>query len=445
MDIPALDNAILKNGSLINTGIVLEDSNFPIDVFPNEIQDIILDLKENMGFQIDYTAASIIYAFSVAIGNTHKLEFKKGWTETALVYIALCGTAGDNKTHPMEWILQPVFKRDTESQKQYTLSYRDYLKELKLDKDSDIIKPIESRFLINNSTIEKLPKIHSENPRGLGYYSEELMNFIGNIGRYSKGDDEPYWLSNWSNKFYRPDRVKPDEVFLPFDQYISIMGGIQKEIVYELLKGKRAVSGFFERWLYVTPEKSSFAKETDGEISDKTSNEWNKIITKVLDIDYNPDRESIILKMTKEAKGTYLGWQNNIADIITNNQLQLESKVMSKMQTYCKRFSLIFEVINWACGYSNKDAVNLTSVERAIKLTEYFKDNSLNIYRKYQKNKVQDDKSKLYEELPDKFSTSEAVEKGNNINISERTVYSYLKDDSLYLKENHGAYIKKAV
>lgn len=55
----------------------MNDSSFPIDVFPNKIRNIILNMYEYLAFPIDYTACSMMTAISTCIGNTHILHFKR--------------------------------------------------------------------------------------------------------------------------------------------------------------------------------------------------------------------------------------------------------------------------------------------------------------------------------------------------------------------------------
>lgn len=64
------------------------DSDFPVHVFPAKMQRIILELNTTCGFPIDYTASAMLAAISVAIGNTHRVEVKRNWQESAIVYIA---------------------------------------------------------------------------------------------------------------------------------------------------------------------------------------------------------------------------------------------------------------------------------------------------------------------------------------------------------------------
>tara|TARA_R110001599_G_scaffold42841_3_gene128811 strand:- start:192 stop:1532 length:1341 start_codon:yes stop_codon:yes gene_type:complete len=446
MNKPALNSSIFKD-EVNNTGIVLEDTKFPISVFPKKIQEIILDLNDNMGFSVDNTSASMLFAFSTAIGNSYKLEFKRDWIESALVYIAIIGDAGDNKTHPMEWVLEPIKQRDKKSQSTYVLDKSHYdsviIDETILDKPE---MPVESRILINNVTIEKIPAIHSENTKGLGYYSEELMQFLGNLNKYNGGDDFPYWLSNWSNKGYRVDRVKSNQPLAYFEQYVSILGATQGEMTYKMLKGDSKHNGFFERWLYSIPLKSEFAYEDDNEIRVKTIGDWCEIIEKVLDIPYDENNETKILKMSPDAKKNYLDWQNKNTDIIRQRNSKILAKVQKKMQTYCKKFSLILEIISWSCDESNLSEINSKSVAGAIKLTEYFRENTLKIYQNFEKESKTDNYKKelLFDSLPETFKTVEAIKIGKEFDIEKRSVHSYLKDSSKYEKIRHGQYKRVA-
>jgi len=78
----------------------LKQSRFPVEVFPKAIQEIIIATKETLGFPVDFIGASILYAASVAIGNTCKVEIKGGFQEGAVLYLAIVARPGTNKTHP---------------------------------------------------------------------------------------------------------------------------------------------------------------------------------------------------------------------------------------------------------------------------------------------------------------------------------------------------------
>lgn len=76
-------------------------SNYPVQVFPHQIQDIIYSTGECLNYSIDYIAASLCFVLPVGIGNTHVVKLKEGWTERAILYTALIGRPGVSKSHPL--------------------------------------------------------------------------------------------------------------------------------------------------------------------------------------------------------------------------------------------------------------------------------------------------------------------------------------------------------
>jgi len=53
-----------------------------------------------------------LYAASVAIGNSCRVEIMKGWQENAVLYLAFVGRPGTSKSHPITFALKPIEQRD---------------------------------------------------------------------------------------------------------------------------------------------------------------------------------------------------------------------------------------------------------------------------------------------------------------------------------------------
>ena len=54
----------------------MNDSSFPIDVFPNKIRNIILNMYEYLAFPIDYTACSMMRSEERRVGK----ECRSRWS-----------------------------------------------------------------------------------------------------------------------------------------------------------------------------------------------------------------------------------------------------------------------------------------------------------------------------------------------------------------------------
>src|SRR5574344_1060089 len=118
--------------------VAAEQNPFPVEVFPKPIQEIITATNESLKFPIDFIGSSILYAVSVAVGNTHRIEIMKGWQETAVLYLCLVGRAGTIKSHPLSFALKPIEQRDN-------LKFQKYMSE-KMEYDTFLMlrKPARS-------------------------------------------------------------------------------------------------------------------------------------------------------------------------------------------------------------------------------------------------------------------------------------------------------------
>lgn len=55
----------------------LADSGFPLEVFPQKMQSIIIDMVVHGNFKVDYVAMSMLSAASAALGNTYRITLSR--------------------------------------------------------------------------------------------------------------------------------------------------------------------------------------------------------------------------------------------------------------------------------------------------------------------------------------------------------------------------------
>jgi hypothetical protein len=103
-------------------------NRFPIEVFPKQVSFVICQTNHALKFPNDFIGSSMLYAASVAIGNTFRAGVKNSWSESATLYIALVGRAGTNKSHPLSFALQPIFDKDSHSFREYEQQRKEYEK-----------------------------------------------------------------------------------------------------------------------------------------------------------------------------------------------------------------------------------------------------------------------------------------------------------------------------
>ena len=447
-------NGILQQGNEIQER---KTNRFPVDVFPLPIQQVITATNENLNFPIDFIGASLLYAVSVAVGNTHSVEVKKGFQQSAVLYLAIVGRAGTTKSHPLSFALQPIVEQDKRTYRQYEQQRQQYEQAVNLTKKEreqqaidEPIKPVWQKFLLSDFTPEALAEVHKFNKRGIGVYVDELAGWFKNFNRYNKGSEMEFWLSQWSGKPINIDRKTGEPVFIPLP-FISVAGTIQKGILNELAKDSRTQNGFIDRILFVIPDnvQKEYWSETD--LPPVVSENWENIISTLLNLSVsnddtlNPSPE--ILKFTPEAKRVLFEWQIVNTDQCNEAENEAVSGIFSKMDMYVLRLALILEMMRFACNESDKRAVSIEAVQGAVKLVEYFKSSAVKVNSILSNASPLDkhpaDKQALYNALPDTFTTETGLQIAEGSEVAERTFKYFLNEKELFTRISRGEYQKR--
>ena len=79
---------------------------FPLDVFPEAIQELIINAHETKGFPKDFLSAGILSNCATAIGNSVSL-YNGSYTSKPILWVSIIGTRGTNKTHPLTFATPP--------------------------------------------------------------------------------------------------------------------------------------------------------------------------------------------------------------------------------------------------------------------------------------------------------------------------------------------------
>lgn len=57
---------------------------------------------------------------------------------------------------------------------------------------------IEKRFMVNDTTTEKMVVIHKDNPNGILVYREELMGLFCSLNKKGREEDRAFYLQSWN-------------------------------------------------------------------------------------------------------------------------------------------------------------------------------------------------------------------------------------------------------
>ncbi len=455
MEALALCNSIRKEFEGI------DESKIPLDALPEKMQDMVLALHREENYSIEYTIASLLMAASTAIGNAVSIRIKGGWTSSPMLYLILVGRPGMGKTPPLDFAFHPIQKRDTEQTRKYMKEKEIYdaaVDGKRSNKDDDIDlppKPVLRRTMISDFTPEAMMHALNDNQRGIVLYVDEIMGMFNSVNQYNRGQLIEQLLTAFSGKplnILRCNMPVPIHIEQPF---INIVGTMQTTRVHELIEKGYKDNGLLDRILFVYP---SSQKITDWMVDAESTSLfgrysawWEGIVNKLQDLPFSIDEitgntNQTMLQFSADASRHFIKWRNDAIHAVNaiEDDSLVDSRIM-KTPMITARIALVVQLLRWACGDADKDHVDITSVKSAIALSEYFEGCYTSIQRFLLMDGLEPQKKEFLDNVPQHFTTADAVMAGKEAGLSERTVmYDLvnLANDRIIRKVKRGEYEK---
>ena len=428
------------------------DLVFPIDIFPKPIQSYILECNETLDSSIDYMGCSMLWLISVIVGNSIQIEVKKGWNETATIWLAVVGKAGLGKTPSIHNIIKPLLSANNKEIKNYIkqaekYEYYEKLTAKEKKEHEEIHKPKKSQFIANDITIEALVELHQENKNSIGVFKDELAGWFKDMNKYREGSDLEFWLSTWSGKAISLNRKTAKSSFVD-KPLVSVLGGIQPSILNSFYTEDNKDNGFMDRMLLTYPNLD-IEKWNDKEMNYDTIQWYNDSIIsfyetikhKVVELDEDGDIKPKIAKIPIESKKEWIRVFNEYTDIQNSDEENEYMKSMlPKQKSYIPRFALLINAFNSFFDETYKTdvlTISKESILSAEKLSKYFvamakkiKVNSIETNEI--KTIIQSNKNKsTKEQFNELYKTNPNLNKkevSENLGVSLRMIYKYVNE-----------------
>lgn len=428
------------------------DLIFPIDIFPKPIQSYILECNETLDSSIDYMGCSMLWMISVIVGNSIQIEVKKGWNETATIWLAVVGKAGLGKTPSIHNIIKPLLSANNKEIKNYIkqsekYEYYEKLSAKEKKEHEEIHKPTKSQFIANDITIEALVELHQENKNSIGVFKDELAGWFKDMNKYREGSDLEFWLSTWSGKAISLNRKTAKSSFVD-KPLVSVLGGIQPSILNSFYTEDNKDNGFMDRMLLTYPNLD-IDKWNDKEMNYDTIQWYNDSIISFYEtikhnvVEFNEDGDvnPKIAKIPLDSKKEWIRVFNEYTDIQNSDEENEYMKSMlPKQKSYIPRFALLINAFNSFFDTEYKtDALTISkeSILSAEKLSKYFvamakkiKVNSIEtneIKTIIQSNKNKSTKEQ-FKELYKMNPNLNKKEVSENLGVSVQMIYKYIKE-----------------
>jgi hypothetical protein len=444
---------VVKKIKELNTEIPeeIQDIDFPIEVFPLEIQNYIRKCNETLDSSIDYMGCSMLWMISVIMGNSIKIQVKPGWKEPAVVWISVLGKAGIGKTPSIQNIVSPLMEINNREQKKYVKQYEKYEAFMELDKKErlnteEIKKPKKSQFIANDITFEALVDLHEENKNSVGVFKDELAGWFKDMNKYRSGSDLESWLMSWNGTSISLNRKSAKSSFVD-KPFIPVLGGIQPGIMDQFYTDENKDSGFLDRMLFCLPDlmvDEYNDDEMDDEIitwySDYMVAFYDNIRRHLVKYDADDNIVPLIAKYSPDAKTEWIRIFNKVTAMQNSDEENEYMKSMlPKQKSYIPRFAALintFSVFSKSGTVADFNTISKESILAAEKLSDYFilmakkiKVSSSEISTIKRQVKFNEGKSafEVFQVLYKRNSKLNKTEVAEVLGISRKTVYEFIK------------------
>lgn len=425
---------------------------FPNDVLPDIIGKMNDQLFTERNLPIEYIGTCELCAVATAVGNNVRIVTQNDMTIKPNMFIGLVGQPGSMKTPVLNMVFKAIYSHDRAAIQRYNAEIEQYRRKIRvMSEDLEIPqKPTSKQYIVRDATTEGILKLHAGNPHGICVLRDELNAVFAASNQYKKGGaDEEFFLEAWSGADIVSNRASKDEIFIAIDPCISIIGGIQPEILISSFRGKRQSNGYLDRFLFSISnhdgEPALWNPEND--YDPFVGGEWFKILENILarysDNNYS-EGEYRQLSFSPDAWKAICVWQNKVEFKYPHPP---EHNIVRKNEIYAVKFSIIIHILKEeTSGRSDDNMVDINTVGRATKLADYFLETSIEILRLIEFGGQ--DRHRFYDvlgQLDNDFTTAQAVGVSEAMNISRASVYNYLKqfvNDHILERKGQGRYAK---
>ncbi|MFM9957267.1 MAG: DUF3987 domain-containing protein [Phycisphaerales bacterium] len=374
---------------------------FPADVLPEPIRGFVTEAAKAIGCDASYVALPLLSALASAIGNTHRIALKRGWTEPAIVWTAIVGDSGTAKSPALELALRPVRERQHQSLKAHAEAVKAHAEALAIHERASAHwnkskseapppakpeAPIADRCWTDDVTTEALAVLLQQNPRGLLLVKDELAGWF-NFDRYAGGKgggDAAKWLEMFGGRPMVVDRKTGGMLYVP-RAAVSIAGGIQPETLRRALGQEHRDNGLAARLLLTCPPRRA-KRWTEADVNADTEAAVAMVFDRLFGLtpetDDDGDERPRLVTLADNGKRAWVTFYNEHA----GEQVNLsgdEAAAWSKLEGYAARLALVVHLTRWAAGDAtlrDPARVDEASIAAGVVLARWFGDEARRVY-----------------------------------------------------------------
>lgn len=368
-----------------NPSLSMEYRPFPLHCLPEPVRDYVAESASALGVDHAFVALPALAACAAAIGNTRVIQLKRGWAEPSIVWAAIVADSGTLKSPSLDAGVGQFYRVQQKLLKQHAEEMVEYANEKLSAKGTDKPppqKPVASRVLVSDTTIEKLGQILSDNQRGVLLKRDELSAWFGSFSRYKQAgaSDLPAWLELHRAGHLLIDRKTGESQTLHVPRAsVSITGTIQPGVLRRCLTAEARESGLAARFLLAMPPKPPMVWR-EVETAPETEKKYEQLFDRLFALGFRDAGEPFALRLDAEAKDSWVRFYNAWGQKIREAEGD-RAALLSKLQGAAARLALLHHVVSHAgISVDDRSPVTAASIDAGVELAKWFADEADRIY-----------------------------------------------------------------
>lgn len=270
---------------------------FPVALIPGPLRDWILDIADRVSCSLDFPVIGAIDSVGSLVGRKAGIRPKRqdDWKVVPNLWGGIVGRPGVFKTPALRESMKPLRRLEQEALDRFdaeTASFagasllvkvraenaKDEVKKAVRAKKSDgdveelvrlatatdgMEAPVCKRYVLSDTTVEKLGELLRDNPAGVMIFRDELTGWFHMLDKNGHETDRAFYLEAWNGDGppFVYDRIGRGTTRIP-SPCVSILGGIQPGPLGAYLKaaarGEDGDDGLISRFqLLVYPDPSA--------------------------------------------------------------------------------------------------------------------------------------------------------------------------------------------
>ncbi|MDB4542925.1 YfjI family protein [bacterium] len=382
---------------------------FKPDMLPDTLRDWVVDCAERMDrMPLDFPAVAIVTVIAGLVGRRLAIHPKRNdpWYVAPNLNGAVVGRPATKKSPALNETMRFIQVLEREAGKGHKLALADHEAALEVDKlhrkamEADLKKaakvdkeqaktmllamsedvtdpPPRPRYIVNDSTVEKLGELLQDNPNGLLLFRDELTGWLSALDRDDRQQDRAFFLEAWNGTgSFSWDRIGRGTVYVP-SVCLSILGGIQPAKLTPYLRSMKQGTGddgLLQRFQLLVWPDAGRPIHTDKEANQQA---WNAITGLFEKLDELPPyvNEQATIRFDDDAQTLFDEWYSGMLSKEYEEPNPHIEAHLTKYHSLMPSLALIFHLIE-----GDGSAVGDIATTRAIVWCDYLEAHARRIY-----------------------------------------------------------------